>query len=44
MAVEALLKTKPKPNNADIDAAITNLCRCGSFQQVREAIHAATKA
>ena len=44
MAVEALLKTKPKPTNADIDAAITNICRCGSFQQVREAIHAATKA
>ncbi len=44
MAVEALLKTKPKPTDADIDAAITNICRCGSFQQVREAIHAATKA
>jgi isoquinoline 1-oxidoreductase alpha subunit len=44
MAVEALLKVKPKPTDADIDAAITNICRCGSFQQVREAIHAATKA
>jgi isoquinoline 1-oxidoreductase alpha subunit len=44
MAVSALLKEKPKPTDADIDAAITNICRCGTFQQVREAIHAATKA
>jgi isoquinoline 1-oxidoreductase alpha subunit len=44
MAVSALLKVKPKPTDAEIDAAITNICRCGSFQQVREAIHAATKA
>jgi len=44
MAVEALLKQKPKPTDADINAAITNICRCGTFQQVREAIHAATKA
>lgn len=44
MAVSALLKVKPKPTDADIDAAITNICRCGTFQQVREAIHAATKA
>ena len=44
MAVVALLKDKPKPSNADIDAAITNICRCGTFQQVREAIHAAAKA
>ena len=41
MAVAALLKDKPKPTDADIDAAITNICRCGTFQQVREAIHAA---
>jgi isoquinoline 1-oxidoreductase alpha subunit len=41
MAVAALLKEKPKPTDADIDAAITNICRCGTFQQVREAIHAA---
>ena len=41
MAVTALLKEKPKPTDADIDAAITNICRCGTFQQVREAIHAA---
>jgi isoquinoline 1-oxidoreductase alpha subunit len=44
MAVAALLKEKPKPTDADINAAITNICRCGTFQQVREAIHAAAKA
>jgi isoquinoline 1-oxidoreductase alpha subunit len=44
MAVAALLKENPKPTDADINAAITNICRCGTFQQVREAIHAAAKA
>jgi isoquinoline 1-oxidoreductase subunit alpha len=44
MAVAALLQQKPKPTDADIDAAITNICRCGTFQQVREAIHMAAKA
>jgi isoquinoline 1-oxidoreductase subunit alpha len=44
MAVVALLKEKPRPTDADIDAAITNICRCGTFQQVRTAIHAAIKA
>ena len=45
MAVAALLAQKPKPTDADIDASITNICRCGTFQQVREAIHtAAAKA
>jgi isoquinoline 1-oxidoreductase alpha subunit len=44
MAVAALLKDKPKPTDADIDKTITNICRCGTFQQVREAIHAAAKA
>ena len=44
MAVAALLKDKPKPSDADIDKTITNICRCGTFQQVREAIHAAAKA
>ena len=44
MAVAALLKDRPKPTDADIDAGITNICRCGTFQQVREAIHAAAKA
>ncbi len=44
MAVSALLREKPQPTDADIDAAITNICRCGTFQQVRQAIHAAAKA
>lgn len=44
MAVAALLKEKPKPTDADIDAAVTNICRCGTFQQVREAIHMAAKS
>jgi isoquinoline 1-oxidoreductase alpha subunit len=42
--VTALLKDKPKPTDADIDDAITNICRCGTFQQVREAIHAIASA
>jgi len=41
MAVAALLREKPKPTDADINSAITNICRCGTFQQVRAAIHAA---
>jgi len=44
MAVSALLKDKPKPTDKDIDETITNICRCGTFQQVREAIHAAANA
>ena len=44
MAVAALLQDKPQPTDADIDATITNICRCGTFQQVREAIHAAAQA
>ncbi|HET9816728.1 MAG TPA: (2Fe-2S)-binding protein [Xanthobacteraceae bacterium] len=44
MAVTALLKENPKPTDADIDDAIANICRCGTFQQVREAIHAAANA
>ena len=44
MAAAALLKEKPKPTDADIDAAITNICRCGTFQQARAAIHAAANA
>ncbi len=44
MAATALLKDKPHPTDADIDAAMTNICRCGTYQQVREAIHAAAKA
>jgi isoquinoline 1-oxidoreductase alpha subunit len=44
MAVVELLNTKPKPTDADINSSITNICRCGTFQQVREAIHAAANA
>ena len=44
MAAAALLKDKPKPTDADIDAAMTNICRCGTYQQVRDAIHAAATA
>ena len=44
MAVAALLKDNPKPTDADIDGTITNICRCGTYQQVREAIHAAATA
>ena len=44
MAVAARLKDKPKPTDADINTAITNICRCGTYQQVRTAIHAAANA
>src|SRR3954454_13626485 len=44
MSVAALLAEKPKPTDADIDEAITNICRCGTFQQVREAIHTIASA
>jgi isoquinoline 1-oxidoreductase subunit alpha len=41
MAVVALLKENPKPTDEDIDREITNICRCGTYQQVRAAIHSA---
>ena len=44
MAVAALLKDNPKPTDQDINDAISNICRCGTFQQVREAIHAIANA
>ena len=44
MAATALLAAKPNPTDAEIDAAMTNICRCGTYKQVREAIHAAAKA
>lgn len=44
MATTALLRKKPKPTDADIDEAITNICRCGSFQEVRAAIHSVAKS
>src|SRR6266508_2311308 len=43
MAVAALLKQKPQPTDRDIDTAITNICRCGTYQRIRAAIHAAAK-
>lgn len=44
MAAAALLRHTPRPSDADIDQAITNLCRCGTYQRVRAAIHAAAGA
>jgi isoquinoline 1-oxidoreductase subunit alpha len=44
MAAAALLKEKAHPTDAEIDAAITNICRCGTYQRLRAAIHAAASA
>ncbi len=44
MAVAALIKDKAQPSDAEIDAAISNICRCGTYQRVRAAIHAAASA
>jgi isoquinoline 1-oxidoreductase subunit alpha len=44
MAAVALLKDNPKPTDEDIDGAMTNICRCGTYQQVRAAIHSAADA
>jgi len=44
MAVAALLKVKPNPTDAEINAEITNICRCGTFQEVRTAIRAVAGA
>jgi len=41
MAAAALLERKPKPTDADIDEAMTNICRCGTYQRIRDAIHVA---
>ena len=43
LAAVALLKKKPKPTDEDIDAAMTNICRCGTYARIRTAIHAAAK-
>lgn len=43
MAVSALLKANPKPTDADIDAAVTNICRCGTYNRVRAAIKVVTQ-
>jgi len=44
MAVASLLDEHPHPTDAEIDASITNICRCGTFVRVRRAIHAAARA
>ncbi len=44
MAAAALLARKPNPSDADIDSAMTNLCRCGTYQRVRAAIHRAASS
>jgi isoquinoline 1-oxidoreductase alpha subunit len=41
MAAAALLKKKPKPTDKDIDEAMTNICRCGTYQRIRAAVHMA---
>jgi len=41
MAAAALLAKNPKPTDADIDAAMTNICRCGTYQRIRTAVHVA---
>jgi isoquinoline 1-oxidoreductase alpha subunit len=43
MAAAALIQEKPHPTDDEIDAAITNLCRCGTYARVRRAIHRATR-
>ena len=44
MAAAALIKENPKPSDADIDAAMTNICRCGTYERVRAAIKQAAEA
>jgi len=44
MAVAALLREKPRPSDADIDEAITNICRCGTYARIRAAIHTVATA
>jgi isoquinoline 1-oxidoreductase alpha subunit len=44
MAIAALLARNPRPTDADLDAAVGNICRCGTYARMRPAIHAAAKA
>jgi isoquinoline 1-oxidoreductase subunit alpha len=44
MAAAALLAKKPHPTDQDIDAAMTNICRCGTYQRIRAAVHIAAEA
>jgi isoquinoline 1-oxidoreductase alpha subunit len=41
MAASALLATNPRPSDADIDTVMTNICRCGTYESIRAAIHRA---
>ena len=43
MAAAGLLKEKPQPTDAEIDAAMTNICRCGTYQRIRAAVHRAAE-
>ena len=43
LAAVALLRRNPHPSDQDIDEAMTNICRCGSYARIRTAIHAAAK-
>ena len=43
MAAAALLKKNPKPTDKDIDEAMTNICRCGTYQRIRAAVHMAAE-
>ncbi len=44
MAVVAYLKSNPNPTDADIDAKLTNICRCGTYERLRRAVHRAAAA
>ena len=44
IVVTALLRSSPHPSDADIDQAVTNICRCGTYQRIRRAVHAAADA
>jgi isoquinoline 1-oxidoreductase alpha subunit len=44
MAAAALLRKNPHPTDKDIDEAMTNICRCGTYQRIRAAVHLAAKA
>jgi isoquinoline 1-oxidoreductase alpha subunit len=43
MAAAALLKSNPNPSDADIDIAMSNICRCGTYNRIRAAIHAVAR-
>jgi isoquinoline 1-oxidoreductase alpha subunit len=44
MAAASLVRRKPRPTDADIDAAMTNICRCGTYVRIRRAIHRAVSS